>query len=465
MNGQKHINYSAADIERYHQGRMTPKEMHALERAAMEDPFLADALEGYDTVPVNQAEDLSLLEKKLAERINKKEEGSIVPLQNSNLSWIRIAALLIVMAGAGLIAYQYAIKGKTTDVAKTENSDIPKIKQAPADTQPSAPVVADNKKEIDGPQKIDQLTTGKVTEKTRGLTPAKEGRLTEKKDSIENGASEKIIAVPDQAASAAPKVEEKSNILQPEPLKKSNTLALKKVNAKRETEENADGIKDTEDKKEFKSRSLNKVAQVARNNSSPYHAANVFRGQVLDSNNNPVPFANVTNILDEVGTYTDVKGNFVLLSPDSTLNVQVRSVGFENSISQLSNTISTNAVVLQQDTKNIAPIIISNRKLNTERRRQDSMILEESEPTDGWYNYDVYLANNVKIPDEIKTQKALSGEVELSFSINKYGEPVNIKVEKSVCGECDAEAIRLLKDGPKWKKKKKNARAKVAVAF
>ena len=38
--------YTAADFERYHSGKMSAGEMHALEKAAMEDPFLADALEG-----------------------------------------------------------------------------------------------------------------------------------------------------------------------------------------------------------------------------------------------------------------------------------------------------------------------------------------------------------------------------------------------------------------------------------
>ena len=40
-------NYSAADIERYHKGQLTPEEMHAMEKAALDDPFLADAIEGY----------------------------------------------------------------------------------------------------------------------------------------------------------------------------------------------------------------------------------------------------------------------------------------------------------------------------------------------------------------------------------------------------------------------------------
>jgi hypothetical protein len=34
------------DIEKYLKGELSPKEMHELEKKALSDPFLADALEG-----------------------------------------------------------------------------------------------------------------------------------------------------------------------------------------------------------------------------------------------------------------------------------------------------------------------------------------------------------------------------------------------------------------------------------
>ena len=46
-------NFTADDIEKYHKGVLSAKEMHDLEKAAMDDPFLADALEGYAVAGVN----------------------------------------------------------------------------------------------------------------------------------------------------------------------------------------------------------------------------------------------------------------------------------------------------------------------------------------------------------------------------------------------------------------------------
>ena len=39
-----HINYSASDIEKYWKGQLSAAEMHSMEKAAMDDPFLADAI-------------------------------------------------------------------------------------------------------------------------------------------------------------------------------------------------------------------------------------------------------------------------------------------------------------------------------------------------------------------------------------------------------------------------------------
>jgi len=66
---------------------------------------------------------------------------------------------------------------------------------------------------------------------------------------------------------------------------------------------------------------------------------------------------------------------------------------------------------------------------------------------------------------ELEMRKNVAGEVKLSFDVNDAGQAINIKVEKSLCTECDKEAIRLLKDGPKWVKKKKNKKGKLSIKF
>jgi TonB family protein len=188
---------------------------------------------------------------------------------------------------------------------------------------------------------------------------------------------------------------------------------------------------------------------------------------VTDANNVGVPFANVTNAEDNnAGTYTDAKGYFNLTYPDSVLSVQVRSVGFANVNVQLRNTVANNQVILPDDRSLAAQTLPPSKKINTEERSKLANVkLEEPEPADGWENYDTYITNNLNVPEEIKTRQNGTGEVQVSFEVDKNGEPINITVEKSLCPKCDEEAKRLIKEGPKWKRKAKKGRTTVIVPF
>jgi len=207
-----------------------------------------------------------------------------------------------------------------------------------------------------------------------------------------------------------------------------------------------------------------------RNDNNLYRNTNVFRGRVTDASNNALPFANVTNNRDNVGTYSDAQGNFTLVSTDTVLDVQVRSLGFQNRNVQLRNVagLIDNRVILQED-RNIPIDTLDKVKRNISSKRNSTMTFEEPEPEDGWDSYGSYVVNNLNIPETFDMKKGgetIDNSVEVSFEVNKNGEPVNIRVEKSLCDKCDKEAIRLIKEGPKWKRKaKKSKRTTVTVPF
>ena len=101
------IYYGAANFERYHSGKMTELEMHALEKAALEDPFLSDALDGYKYTPT-ALQDVEELKERLGQK-EKKKKASVITLKSIN-PLLRIAAVLILVAG---IAWAI-IKNNTT---------------------------------------------------------------------------------------------------------------------------------------------------------------------------------------------------------------------------------------------------------------------------------------------------------------------------------------------------------------
>jgi hypothetical protein len=84
--------YTAADIQRYLAGNMSVEEMHGLEKAALEDPFLADAIEGMRLSMDKHGSasfdrDMTELRGRLSKRTNR----------NAGLWW-KVAALLLVVA-------------------------------------------------------------------------------------------------------------------------------------------------------------------------------------------------------------------------------------------------------------------------------------------------------------------------------------------------------------------------------
>ncbi len=99
--------YSASDIQKYLRGELSAPEMHQLERAALEDPFLADALEGMEIYPGlpsarNFQEDLDELQQRMNKRVTPKDRAGL--LHFFRPAW-RIAAVIILLLGLGVTVY------------------------------------------------------------------------------------------------------------------------------------------------------------------------------------------------------------------------------------------------------------------------------------------------------------------------------------------------------------------------
>src|SRR5687768_14460319 len=110
--------YTAEDFERYYSGGMTPAERHRLEKAALDDPFLADALEGYAQTPA-PATDAVWLRGELENRMGSSR---VVPIKNSGRpSLWRVAVLLVLTGGTAWAVYRYALLSSSDSLAKTRD--------------------------------------------------------------------------------------------------------------------------------------------------------------------------------------------------------------------------------------------------------------------------------------------------------------------------------------------------------
>jgi hypothetical protein len=444
--------FSAADIEKYRKGQLSPMQMHAMEKAAMDDPFLADALEGFQ-FSQDQKTELEQLRTKLDQRIGQNDstgkKGVI------RMTWLKAAAAIIIIAGLGILAQQFLIKQNDPVV-----DDLTK-KQSPVSLADTAEENITGNKNTASEQPGNN-ETGKQTP-APGIKTSPDQQI-----SSNTGTAQQTVPPANQATdknlSAEPSVTGNAeNVIRPTA---DNAVIAKKNTEKEQSDKKSfadslENITSFKDLAESKQKAENARFYNKKQNEGLFFT-NKYNYRVVDAQNNPVPFANITNTKDGVGTYTDIKGNFNLISIDSVLDVQIRSLGYNPLNYKLVPSGAANNIILQEDDKARLDIMANNRKVVSSRAREETSELEE--PEAGWGNYNTYVANNLNIPGNIR-EKNKGSEVELSFSVDKNGQPVNIKITRSSnCIECDTEAIRLLKEGPKWKRKGKRSKTTVSIS-
>lgn len=480
-------NYTAVDIEKYHKGLLSAKERHDMEKAALDDPFLADALEGYAVADANIPEDINDLKERLAEKTQGAKVVAMKGSSKTSFPWLRIAALVIIIAGLGLLANQFLFTNKkSNNIAKLDTpvKEETRATDSARGSLATAPgAITTDTKGSTSTTESGQQQNERTTAANESLAGKKDGPITDLSKtnepvgnvvSVTSNTNPGNVSVPAKSGETdkVKPAEVSSDIKN---ISKDEAKAVVINDNKAKIDSDGDGVNDKFDaqpnvalKRKNAVSENRKATEMQPVNAGFINPTNTFRGRVTDANNVGLPFARVYNPNDNnAGTYTDVAGNFNLTFPDSVLDVQVKSVGFENTTTQLRSNVANNQVVLQDDRKNLSEVVLSNQKPNAATRSLNANVkLEEPEPADGWDNYDTYIANNLDIPEEIKTKPSASGQVQISFEVNKEGEPIKFKIEKSLCGKCDKEAIRLIKQGPKWKRSaNKNGRTVVTINF
>lgn len=404
---------------------MTAVEMHAFEQAMMDDPFLAEAVDGYRSAAgINMQADRDELKQRL---ISKQEKKATV-VTGFFKPWMRVAAGLAILAGVSVVMYR-----SFNQPEQTSKAPVAELTQ----TDSTATVLTETK--------VDSATVAINDQRSavvNPVAPATSGKRETKTESV-----------PKTTSSSKPSiatVEPPITTTQP-----SSNVVIAPVPS---------GIK-KEDVKSGES----EMVQMQKQKKSADIPFNKFTGVVVDENNQPLPFANITEKESGVGTYADVHGNFTLIAADSVLNIETKSVGyFSNSLQIRSN--QTQRIVLKD--QSVIANAPTEKKLYEKNKDRPSAMKTEvnelyTEPADGWNNYSKYVANNLR-DDNLKEERQANKvkEVEVSFDVRPDGTIANLKVERSNCNNCNTEAIRIIKDGPKWKSKTgKTERTRFTVLF
>lgn len=388
--------YTATDLSRYHAGNMSAGEMHALEKAALTDPFLADALEGYALVQ-DPGNDIAGLQQQLKEKAAGNPPFFLSPRANNG--WLRIAAMLIVFAGIAYLFYRTNDHTKTTGLAKTEN-------HSPAPVNIPPPTSLEDS----------SLKQGTVTVSSGKETPVKKSRPAM------NAAMDSVTYYTNTATTPASSAFPQAPVPAAVPKVNMESAEVTKAVVKKDQDKNAN--------RDF-----------------------LVKGNVTDEKGKPVEGASV-NISGNMNVVTDQKGRFKATTNEAVVNASVASQGYVKKDVQLST--GENKILLDReyDEKEKTEVIQpaeSNKQILKKGIDEKAPGLQQHgkmESIDSVVFID-YLAKNMK-PRADSIGKDYEGKVVLSFTVSKKGRPENIRVDRSLCQACDEQAIQLLKNGPRW---------------
>lgn len=402
------------DIKHYRDGTLSKAERHALEKKALSDPFLADALEGAESVsPEEFSADLQALSKKIQHRPSK--------------TWftpLRIAASLLLVIGIASLVY-YLIPTEPLLLANEESV-------APSLTQDT--VRASSK-----PSDSALLTLTKPDEIAREVKPSAKQRAQldlAKADQLQRGDASKSSAGLATQMEITQTEEEKSKIAAAEISddKKEVVTQLQPISSAGASNET---------KKESRQQGKSKTNSAISDQPNQTIQGKVTAGE------DGAPLPGVTVIVKGTNqvTATDVKGNYSLVVTGENAQLTFSFIGM-HPVEVIAGDKSTLDVVMAEDVSQLSEVVVTGRAFDTRNELREP-IVKMAAPLGGIRAYNKYLEDNLRYPGQA-LEKKIKGRVTVQFTVTTHGNLTDFNVVKGLGYGCDDEVIRLVKEGPKW---------------
>ncbi len=473
-----HIKYSAEDIERYLRGRMDAKEMHTLERAALQDPFLADAIEGYQHASFEQA--YKHLEDISAGVWRRAEPARVVPMPVKALfKWWQAAAIVAVIACiiggvfwlthngrdkqpeqiVAVSAKQNARQAQTTvGNAAISGADIVKAENVAtaAKAHPGKVIGANIKADSSETISLQLVAVPPVV-------PAPNVLAAKPKDSAANGYPGMALAGRIAGLQVQTPVDANKKLYGLTDsifLGLDNELGFRRAK-KVESESIAYDFLTNEP--------LSNVSKLKSNallfmNRGP---ANSLQGVVLDENRQALGNALVYSPKGKHFAVTDANRYFKLNTADTQLAVLVSSAGYENTKALLTAN-TNNAIIINQ-----SPLLANNKveflQFGSYKKRAKLPQVDSLFPDGGWQSFREYVYKKLHKEKDMDTTGAeityLGNTVEIEFLVDENGIARDLKVTRGVNEKVDAKALEAVQQWPKWIATRKNKVGKVVIQF
>lgn len=490
---KEHIShYTAADIQRYVQGKLSAREMHAMEKAALDDPFLADAIEGYQQAFSEHEESLvsgQLQQLQQHFNTNKASTGKVVAFKPFRYWQAAAAAVVVIITGVWI----YSL---LTNSDKAHELAVAKNEEVRPQQHPAAPTLQEGKAAADSTTTNGNATSGqsenaRLSETASPSKPRPDdvankkagnsGKVYRDSEVAPSAAKQEVAPPPEQVYEM---IRQQTDSVKPQnnwqapPANGKDVAAAKKEAAPTAAAapeslmkaRSADDARFAQRERETelitiaKTDKYNKKAAVADNNKN--NLSGFIKGQVTDHKNNPIANAYLQIPNNNNNFYTDKTGFFKIPVSDSVVDVAVNVTGYGTQNFRLQNNAGMNNLQLQPANVALNEVevkAIKVKKQAASNNKYPNVMVYDAEPVFGWVAFDQYLEKNKKIPTGAS---AITGNVLVSFQVNKKGELADFRIEQPLSKSYDEEAIRLIMQGPSWKLLKgRKARVTVMVRF
>ncbi|MCB0581276.1 MAG: TonB family protein [Phaeodactylibacter sp.] len=409
-------------LRRWITGEATHEEERQLAQLAEEDPFLAEALEGYHRHPEGRhAERVEQLKARVREKGRRKRTALFY------LPRAAAAAILLAIVAGGFW-YINQDGGGTPALA---------VQEKPAEQAEEAAPESDADASGTGPGKDETASLPAPKEPAaqapKAPSPPKEAPARPKKQAAQlppPASRELARAEPLTLPPRGGETKIEADEVEPYSLKEQEIAAAAE---ERKADETAG----------FSARARKEPSAPAAKPAAPAGQGRRVTGIVTGPDGAPLIGASVLLEGTARGTATDIDGRFVLQVPDSSsANLVVNYTGYESQIVPVGGEDSL-AIALTEGEALLDQVVVTGYATGRETP------LPAPRPENGFEELRRYIRENLKYPEAAR-KNGTEGKVKLAFRIKADGSPGDFKIKKGLGDGCDEEAIRLLREGPKW---------------
>ncbi len=422
------------DIARYLKGELTPLEMHALEKKALSDPFLADALEGAGEVNTKAFEqDVADLQRLIDKRTDQSKK--IIPLWNWSL---RIAAGFVLIAVSTFVILNIVRDEKPVELAENKIKSEP----TPAEQKHEGPIsdsIVESKP---------SLSTSKLKSKTLQpaatvITPVEKPSAVSDQFSIatEQALAEVEVSSAEEAKGKITRsAEDEIPAVAPNPAESVASSPAKK-------EEAEPAIA-----KDVKRKASDVVAGYSNDTAEKSVADNarIIKGHVSSiEDGSALQGVNVLIKGTNTGTVTDEEGNYEIALTDKQSEIAFSFIGLQSTELQVSSQDKLD-VQMSNDVSQLSEVVVTGYATNNDTESDDdTKNVELASPIGGRRAYKQYLEKSLRYP-EVALENKIEGKVTIEFTVETTGTLTDFKVVRGLGYGCDEEVIRLVKEGARW---------------